>query len=271
MTNTQKYIAPMISIDQINAAVKAGLQASEILRDWSKRKLNVEFKSDESPVTLADRDAHRIIWDILEKTNIPILSEEGKVIPVAERQSWKKFWLVDPLDGTKEFIKGSPEYTVNIALIDDGLPVFGLIAVPEQKLVYIGFSDTGSRRFTEDDLFKGYSDLEGITLPDYPSSEEYRVVASRSHLSPETAEYIENLKSSQQNIEFVQAGSALKFCRLAEGAADIYPRFTPCMEWDTGAGHAILLGVGKDILKVSDGLPLEYNKEDLLSPFFIAQ
>jgi len=271
MTNTRNYIARMISIENINAAVKAALQASEILRDWSKRKISVQYKADESPVTLADRDAHRIIWDILEKTEFPILSEEGKVIPVAERQSWKSFWLVDPLDGTKEFIHGRPEYTVNIALIEEGIPSFGVIAVPEQKLVYVGFSGSESRRFTEDELFQGYSSINGVKLPDHKSGKAYKVVASRSHLSAETADYIENLKSSHQNIEFIQAGSALKFCRLAEGAADIYPRFTPCMEWDTGAGHALLMGVGKNVLKVSDGLPLEYNKADLLSPYFIAK
>lgn len=262
-----------LSAEVLSLVFQAAKDAGEELRYRKGRALDVQSKADDSPVTIADENAHRIISSILKKSNIPILSEEGRDIPLKERQSWKRFWMVDPLDGTKEFIKGRNEYTINIALIEGKEPVFGLISVPEFGQVYCGESAGSSFRFRERDLSEDYciARNKATLLPDQSDDSEYRVLASRSHLSKQTEAYIEQIRKEKGEITFVQAGSALKFCRLAEGRADIYPRFTPCMEWDTAAGHAILRGVGRDILKVDDQQPLEYNKRSLLSPFFIAK
>jgi 3'(2'), 5'-bisphosphate nucleotidase len=262
-----------ISPEMLTMTLRAAVEAGRELRYRKDRALNIQSKEDDSPVTIADENAHRIIFDILKESGIPILSEEGRDIPLAERQSWEKFWMIDPLDGTKEFIKGRNEYTINIALIEKKEAVFGLIAVPELNQIYCGESGGCSYRFMENDLSGDFSIAreKATLLPDQTDDSEYRVLASRSHLSKQTEAYIDELRKEKGEIVFVQAGSALKFCRLAEGKADIYPRFTPCMEWDTAAGHAILKGVGRDILKVEDGRPLEYDKPDLLSPFFIAK
>lgn len=254
-----------------DAAVTACLKAAEILRKWSHREPDISYKEDNSPVTLADRESHEAIHAILKETGLPVLSEEGKLNDYEVRKHWNLFWMVDPLDGTKEFIAGRNEYTINIALIQKDSPIFGLIGVPEQHKVYMGISGVASYLFEESQLLEGCEDAKGQQLPMLDQSSGYRVVASRSHLSKATSEYIDGLRNEHPQLSFVQAGSALKFCRLAEGSADIYPRFTPCMEWDTAAGHAILLGVGKNVIQVGSTSPLKYNKKDLLSPFFIAK
>lgn len=178
------------------------------------------------------------------------------------------------MDGTKEFIKRNDEFTINIALIGNNKPTFGIIYLPVLGEIFYGGKDLGSFKILAHE-FEGnimVPGKEGETLPNtIREDNKYLVTGSRSHGTKETQTYFENLKEKHQNISFVKLGSALKFCRLAEGKVDLYPRFQYCMEWDTAAGHAILQGVGKDIVKVDDGEPLVYNKENLLSPFFIAQ
>jgi 3'(2'), 5'-bisphosphate nucleotidase len=197
---------------------------------------------------------------MLAPTDIPMLSEEGKSIPYEERRSWEYFWMVDPLDGTKEFIKRNDEFTVNIALIHRGVPVLGVVTVPVWGDVYYGCDGMGAhlRRGGKDSVLekRGGADL---------SSDGLRVVASRSHMNQETEDFIANLKGAT----LVSAGSSLKFMLLAEGKADVYPRYAPTMEWDTAAAHAIIRQVGMEVTQFGTSDPLVYNKENLLNPYFL--
>ena len=220
----------------------------------------VEFKDDRSPLTAADKAAHAIILAGLKALTpaIPVLSEEGRDIPYAERREWPRFWLVDPLDGTKEFLKRNGEFTVNIALIEHGRPVFGLVGVPAQDKVYWGVAGLGSW------LAKGDEAPRAICVRPAAPASGLTVVQSRSHPSPELADYLAGIKVA----EAVAVGSALKFCIVAEGHADLYPRLGPTMEWDTAAGHAVVAGAGGRVTTL-DGQPLQYNKESLLNPYFL--
>lgn len=253
----------------IEAALKAG---GEIMKVYS-REFSVEEKEDKSPLTQADKNAHEVIKSILEKTGIPVLSEEGKQMEFAERKAWKRFWLVDPLDGTKEFIKKNGEFTVNIALIEEGLPTFGVIYAPALKKLFAGGEGTGA--WAAGDVEPG-EPLSAIKSRAYPIPRErsggpYIVVASRSHFSPETQEFVDELKAEKGEIDFASMGSSLKICMVAEGVADIYPRFGPTMEWDTGAGHAIARAAGKKVIDHHTGQEMRYNKENLLNNWFIVQ
>jgi 3'(2'), 5'-bisphosphate nucleotidase len=219
----------------------------------------VAEKADHSPVTLADLAAHRIIKDRLSKLtpDIPVISEEDDVA-WTESTKTKLFWLVDPLDGTKEFLSGTDEFTVNIALISDGEPVFGVVAIPAMNAIYWGDVDTGAFR-----EINGRLDL--IEVADTKQGEILRVVVSKTHLDNETREYMRQMGPR----EVILAGSSLKFCRVAEGAADIYPRLGPTCEWDTAAAHAIVCAAGGHVCGL-DGLPIRYGKADPINPSFIA-
>lgn len=245
----------------IKAAILAGERIMEIYSDPSS-DFEIERKADNSPLTKADKAAHNQIVELLSPLNIPILSEEGREIPYSERAQWQRLWIVDPLDGTKEFIKRNGEFTVNIALVEDGKPVMGIIYVPVTGDLYYGDSSDGA-----------YKVAGGVTtpLPIKSSRTEYMVVASRSHLSEETLAFVETLKTDHPNIEFLSKGSSLKICMVAEGSANIYPRFAPTMEWDTAAGDAILRAAGGIMTYTDRTTPLNYNKENLLNPHFIAQ
>lgn len=239
----------------IQAAKKGG---EEILKIYNG-KIEVEVKSDNSPLTLADKNAHLAIMSFLENTNIPVLSEEGREIPYSERKDWKKLWIVDPLDGTKEFIKRNGEFTVNIALIENGTPIMGVIYVPVTGVLYFGSKENGS-----------FKQIDGITtkLPIENNKTNYIAVGSRSHMSPETEAFFNELKEKHGEIEVVSMGSSLKICLVAEGVADVYPRFAPTMEWDTAAGHAIAKYAGKEFIDHSTGAEMKYNREDLLNKWF---
>lgn len=261
-------------LDAIDAALEAG---SRILAIYNHpdSDFEVELKSDNSPLTKADREAHQVIVSILHNTPYPVLSEEGKHLPFSERSGWKKLWIVDPLDGTKEFIKRNGEFTVNIALVSEGVPVMGVIYVPVNRRLYFADSEIGAYRL-DNIASRGGKSLnalmsEGRKLSCHEPHEEYTVVASRSHLSDETKAYIEELKKEHQSLKLVSNGSSIKICLVAEGMADIYPRFAPTMEWDTAAGHAIAKAAGAEIYHAETGLPLLYNKEDLLNPWFIVK
>ncbi|MCL4165013.1 UNVERIFIED_CONTAM: hypothetical protein GTU68_039901 [Idotea baltica] len=220
------------------------------------------MKEDQSPLTMADKRAHLAIMAHLEATGLPVLSEEGRDISYEERSAWKRFWMVDPLDGTKEFIKRNGEFTVNVALIEDGIPIAGVIYVPVREELYVGAQDKVSLNELID---------QGLKLPVINTERPYMVVGSRSHMSAKTEDFIARLKSEHGEVDIVSMGSSLKICLVAEGAADVYPRFAPTMEWDTAAGHGIALGAGCQVMDVHTEAPMRYNKEDLLNHFFVVR
>ncbi|MEJ2594041.1 MAG: 3'(2'),5'-bisphosphate nucleotidase CysQ [bacterium] len=259
-------------IEIFNIAIKAAIQAGHaILKVYNSDNFEVELKSDNSPLTLADRKAHEVIAEALKESDIPILSEEGRGIPFAERRYWDRFWLVDPLDGTKEFVKRNGEFTVNIALIEKGKPVMGVIYVPVTDTLFFGSRNEGA--FKREKASTVENPLIGaIKLPFKKENDAYRVVASRSHMSPETVAYVDMLRKQHDDIEIISKGSSLKLCLVAEGLADIYPRFGPTSEWDTAAGHAIVLASGgKVVLTEDETKELIYNKENILNPYFVAK
>lgn len=274
----------------IAAALQAGQAIMHIYTspqtDWQ-----IERKADNSPLTLADRESHRIIAARLADSHIPLLSEEGAHLPYESRQGWDQLWIVDPLDGTKEFIKRNGEFTVNIALVRRGTPVLGVIYAPATGRLWWGEHEKGA--------FTATVPAEAISPVDTPLTNEkaeewarrltqpgqaqplplagategrpYRIVASRSHLSAETEAFINEVRHHHPDADTVSAGSSLKLCLVAEGRADVYPRLAPTMEWDTAAGHAIALSAGCTVTDATTGNPLTYNKPDLHNPFFIVR
>ena len=262
-------------LNAIEAALRAGGQILSIYNDPSS-DFQVERKADNSPLTIADRKAHETIVEILEDTPFPILSEEGKSLPFEMRNGWETLWIVDPLDGTKEFIKRNGEFTVNIALVLKGKPVMGVIYVPVKKVLYFAEDTLGAYKIEgiEDLDHKSLDDLisEAVRLPDKSISRtNFVMVASRSHLTPETENYIDKMRAVHGDLELVSIGSSLKICLVAEGRADVYPRFAPTMEWDTAAGHAIASAAGMEVCQAETDLPLQYNKQDLLNPWFVVE
>lgn len=218
--------------------------------------LVVDNKADDSPLTMADRAAHERIVARLQDTGLPVLSEEGRDIPYEERRNWEAFWLVDPLDGTKEFIKRNGEFTVNIALVQEGRPVYGVVYVPATGMMYWGGDSRGAWRRGSDGREK--------RIHVNSDGEVYRIVASRSHSNPETELFMKRYPDA----EIISMGSSLKFMAVAEGRAQLYPRFGPTMEWDTAAAQAVVEGAGGSV-RTKDGQPLVYNKESLLNPYFV--
>ncbi|MBP3420083.1 MAG: 3'(2'),5'-bisphosphate nucleotidase CysQ [Marinifilaceae bacterium] len=262
----------------LEIAVKAALSAGEeILKIYNNptEDFGIERKSDNSPLTKADKASHKIIMEALNPTNIPILSEEGAKIPYSERKGWCKLWIVDPLDGTKEFIKKNGEFTVNIALVENNTPIAGVIYVPVLETLYWGAVGYGAYKLQRVNI-ENYTDLQtslekATKLPVQKEELPFVIVASRSHMSPETAEYIDQLRRMYPAIGMTSVGSSIKICLVGEGSADIYPRFAPTMEWDTAAGHAIVKAAGKEVYQRDEKTPLTYNKENLLNPWFIVK
>lgn len=243
----------------IYAAHKAG---EEILTVYHSNDMEVEIKEDSSPLTLADRKAHAAIMIELEALNIPILSEEGRDMSYDERKNWEYLWIVDPLDGTKEFIKRNGEFTVNIALIHNGIPILGVIYVPVTGVLYYGAQGIGSFKKEED---------ETVQLPAPNGRTHFVAIGSRSHNSPETEAFFDTLRNEKGSIDIISMGSSLKICLVAEGAADVYPRFAPTMEWDTAAGHAIAKFAGKSFIDYQTQQEMKYNRENLLNNWFIVR
>lgn len=267
----------------IRAALQAGAEIMKVYTD-PNADFEIEKKADNSPLTIADRKSHAIIAGWLANTPYPILSEEGKKIPTEERQSWNELWVVDPLDGTKEFIKRNGEFTVNIAYVKNGAPEAGVIYIPVKEELFFADTEKGAYKLSNEyGLLTRINENKepGCTLETliekaqklpYPTPHEgFMIVASRSHLNAETEEYIERMKKEHAKVETVSKGSSLKLCLIAEGVADVYPRFAPTMEWDTAAGHAIIRAAGKEVYQANTDKPLIYNKEDLLNPWFIAK
>lgn len=253
----------------ITAALNAGRQIMDIYTH-PETNWEVERKADNSPLTLADRKSHQVIAEALEASPYPVLSEEGLHQPYEERKDWEKLWIVDPLDGTKEFLKRNDEFTVNIALVKNGVPVLGVIYAPALYTLYYGTKSEGAFMAMVDPLTYEVGHPEPMPLASEEKAEGLcRVVASRSHLSEETQAFIDRLRADYREVETVSAGSSLKLCLVAAGRADYYPRLAPTMEWDTAAGHAIALAAGCRVTNAETGEPLVYNKEDLHNPYFI--
>ncbi len=221
----------------------------------------VEFKQDESPLTAADQGAHEVIVQALARLtpDIPVLSEESDAETMQARLGWSRYWLVDPLDGTKEFVSRNGEFTVNIALIDHGRPVWGLVYAPVLDKLWYGGKEVGAWRVAD-------GTHKAIQTRPHEAGQAWRVVGSRNHLSQATLDYLAPLGE----VELVSMGSSLKFCIIAEGGAELYPRLAPTCEWDTAAAQAVLEGAGGSVTQL-DGTALAYNKPDILNPWFVAR
>jgi 3'(2'), 5'-bisphosphate nucleotidase len=257
----------------LKLAIYASLLAGKkIIEIYNSDDFNLEYKLDESPLTLADIASNEIIENILKISNIPILSEEGNILDYQQRKDFKHLWIVDPLDGTKEFVKKNHEFTVNIALIENQKPILGVIYAPALSLLYFSEENFGSYKL---DLNVSTSiDLDfnkALKLPIIKNETKYSVLTSRSHLDKETLSYIDNLKNIRPNVESIAIGSSLKFCLLAEGTADCYPRFSPCMEWDTAAGQIICKEVGFEVIDKMTKKEIIYNRENLLNNSFVVK
>jgi len=256
-------------------------RAGEAILEVYDSDFAVEQKDDKSPLTLADKRSHEIIENVLEQTvtannsTVPILSEEGKEIPYDERIKWEYFWLVDPLDGTKEFIKRNGEFTVNIALIHKHKPVLGIIYIPVKDVFYFAAINFGAYKLENSGILTENLSIEELIdksqkLPlNSNDKTTLTVIGSRSHTSEEFTEFVKQLNQKHENVEFISSGSSLKLCLVAEGKADVYPRFGPTMEWDTAAGQAIVEQAKCTVMEAETNEPLNYNKSNLLNPFFI--
>lgn len=233
------------------------------------REFTTQSKGDGSPLTEADRASNDCILAALHDRypEIPVISEETRAVPYTERRDWETFWLVDPLDGTKEFINRNGEFTVNIALVHQGVPTVGVVYQPVGETLFFGLPGHGG--FKQVGRDGGRVTLAGGDH--YAGLDHVRVVASRSHASPEVTTFVEELEKQGKSVAFTAAGSSLKICLVAEGAADVYPRFGPTMEWDTAAGHAVAASAGRQVLAHDSRKSLTYNKEDLLNPWFVVE
>lgn len=257
----------------IEQTIKASIEAGKKILEIYEKDFSIETKADESPLTEADTAANEVINSYLKKTGIPIISEENKQLDYSERKDWDKCWIVDPLDGTKEFIKRNGEFTVNIALVEKGIPLFGVIYVPVTKELYIG--DVLEKKAWKVVVGENGFSLDELTSKNeiFPSNKDdkniIRVVGSRSHMNEATTRFIEELKQEYKQVEIVSKGSSLKFCLVAEGLADVYPRFAPTMEWDTAAGQAICEAVGLSVIDQDTLNPIIYNRKNLLNNHFL--
>ena len=249
----------------IDDILKIAFEAGKEIMSIYNKDFNVEFKNDNSPLTIADKSSHKVIEEGLKKYNLPILSEEGRDIPYEERENWELFWMIDPLDGTKEFIKKNGEFTINIALIYKNEPIFGVVYAPAIEVIYFTDNDNAYKAKLS---IKEFSLKNIEKLPKKRNNNKFIIIASKSHLNEETKKFIENIKTDKEK-EFISKGSSLKLCMIAEGSADIYPRLAPTMEWDTAAADAVVRKAGKISFNFESKMPLKYNKKNLLNPFFV--
>jgi len=254
----------------IEIAVKAG---EEIIKIYNS-DYTVSYKEDQSPLTDADKASNRIIVDELKKvSDYPLISEEEKEVLYETRKDYDTYWLIDPLDGTKEFVKRNGEFTVNIALIKNGVPVMGVVYAPVNETLYFASEEVGAYKCEnvnkDTSRNKILENAVKLVNPKIPVKTKLTIVASKSHLSPETQDFIDSMKQVYKEVELISKGSSLKLCMVAEGSANVYPRFAPTMEWDTAAGHAVCRIAGYQVNEYPVGTPLKYNKENLLNPWFI--
>lgn len=242
-----------------------------IMEIYHSADFQVVVKEDQSPLTRADKSANEIINSILVSTGIPVISEENEQVPYNKRKDWQSCWIVDPLDGTKEFIRRNGEFTVNIALVNKGEPALGVIFAPALDILYYAIVQE-QRAFKLEKASESFGSLIKDSSEIKPVSwdKAIKVVGSRSHMNEATLEFINDLKQKHQcEVELISKGSSLKFCLVAEGEAHFYPRFAPTMEWDTAAGQAICKAVGLNCSIKGDVKTMVYNRENLLNPHFL--
>lgn len=261
----------------LEIALKAALLAGEKILEVYALPFKVNYKEDDSPVTEADRRASKVIVEHLEQTNIPVISEEEHIPPYDQRKHLERLWLVDPLDGTKEFVKKNGEFSVNIGLIENNYPLLGVVYMPVLKDIYFAAPSIGSFKVSHDILTQ--QNAAEFTLEDWLKNAKklpgarprnYTVVASRSHLSKETYAHLDALKYERGKPDVIYSGSSVKMCWVAEGRAHQYPRYGRTMEWDTAAGQTIVENAGGKFLNLRTQTRLNYNKEILDNPDFIA-
>lgn len=261
--------------EYLYTAIKTAVQAGGIIMDiYENQIVNVETKADNSPVTIADKTANAYIEKELAITNIPVLSEEGEHAAYEIRKNWQQCWIVDPLDGTKEFIKRNGEFTVNIALVEDGKALLGVIYIPATKSLYYAIT-------AEQKAYKLTLETHNITRDALKNAtqifaaeendDEITLTSSHSYTNKKVLDLIDSLETEGKEVNLIMAGSSLKFCLMAEGKASYYPRYAPTMEWDTAAGHAICNAVGLEVYNLETQKPLKYNKENLLNPWFLVR
>ncbi|HIY68742.1 MAG TPA: 3'(2'),5'-bisphosphate nucleotidase CysQ [Candidatus Alistipes intestinigallinarum] len=266
------YLLPPL----FNAAVRAGASIMQVYKSKNLDDYDISLKNDHTPITLADRVAHRTIREYLGPTRIPILSEEGREMRYEERCNWELYWLVDPLDGTVEFIKGNNEFTVNIALMENNVCIGAVIYVPYYEKMYVAGRGSGSyvkeriapdpaADYTYEEIVRDWTRLP---LAGEAHHDHLRVALSRSHQTPETHAYVARLRERYPDLEVVEQGSSYKFCLLAEGRVDYYVRTTHTYEWDTAAGELILSEAGGTTRALPEDRELRYNEEDLHNPWF---
>lgn len=267
----------MLSKENTSLALEAAVLAGRAIMEVYDTAFDVIIKADNSPLTLADQKANDIIMSFLEQTQIPIISEENEQLDYEVRKQWKQCWIVDPLDGTKEFINRNGDFTVNIALIEDGKPVWGVIYIPVTEILYAGdVIQQKAVKLKVEDSERLLVDLETkgevlVFAQASPEKDSIRVVGSKSHMNAETQSYIQSLEVTGKSVEMLSRGSSLKFCLLAEDKADVYPRFAPTMEWDTAAGQAICEAVGCEVIDQATGVSMVYNRKNMLNGHFLVQ
>lgn len=266
---------PLILDDLCAIAIDASIEAGAAILKHYHKGFEVRYKSDQSPLTDADIASHQCIVEILSITRLPLLSEEEEAPSWNVRRNWERYWLIDPLDGTKEFVKRNGEFAVNIALMEDGFPVFGVIFIPVGNELYFGGKEMGAYRLStgKDEPLNAKATLAGRIetaqrLPGVKKSNDIGVLISRSHASEQTEEWIKRMKKHVTSLKPMNVGSSIKFCRVAEGAAQIYPRFSPTMQWDTAAGQAIAEGAGMSVVSRENNKRLKYHRE-LINPNFM--
>lgn len=254
---------------ELNKAIKAALKAGKaIMEIYHSEDLLVVLKNDSSPLTQADTQAHEIIKKSLGPS-FPLLSEEGSKINYLERKNWSKFWMIDPIDGTKEFIKRNGEFTVNIALIENQTPIMGVVYAPALRILYFAEKGLGSFKAEGIESIEDLNHANTINLSNRTYPKSYTLVVSKSHMNDETQKYVDKKEKEYGEITCKSYGSSLKICKVADGSAHCYPRFGPTMEWDTAAAHAIVQIAGCKVSQSENNLNLIYNKKKLVNPSFI--
>ncbi|MFZ0240213.1 MAG: 3'(2'),5'-bisphosphate nucleotidase CysQ [Desulfobacterales bacterium] len=269
-------------------AVEAALRAGQVIREVYQSEFAVEHKADNSPLTRADRLSHELLTAALKYAGIPILSEEGREIPYKDRKGWERLWIIDPLDGTKEFVKRNDEFTVNIALIEYGQPKIGVVYAPVLDRLYFASRKLGAHKIDRPPVPAGSGGADGNSRDEGASLESllqgavqlpiagrplkpFVIVGSRSHANPDLEKLVEQKRREHGEVQLMTAGSSLKICMVAEGSADLYPRLGPTCEWDTAAGQAVAESAGAKLLDYKTGAPLTYNRPDLINPWFVVR
>lgn len=267
------YHIPSKELSLLLSASRAAIDAgTEIMKVYRSSSFGVQYKKDASPLTLADQAAHEAIMQVLTSENIPVLSEEGADIGYDERKQWEQLWMVDPLDGTKEFLKRNGEFTVNIALVKNNSPVIGVIYVPVTQELYYAVKGKGAyKTICKKSTGNGPAEGDPRLYPTVKDPNLCRILVSRSHMGEEIKHFISEKEKKFNRVELLSRGSALKFCMIAEGQADCYPRYRPCMEWDTAAGQLIVEEAGKKLIDLQTRQPMLYNRTNLRNAWFVVE